>query len=81
MSLAWISSVIDWDTCKIQYEVLGDSLDRIAATHGIPVESVRRIAREEEWKPLEQTAAKLNEYLSDVLAKHRAKLSLAALGS
>jgi hypothetical protein len=79
MSISWMSSVIDWDTCKIQYEVLGDSLDRVAITHGIPVESIRRIAQEENWTKLPPTASNLNEYLGEVLDSHRAKLSLAGL--
>lgn len=79
MSISWMSSVIDWDTCKIQYEVLGDSLERVAVTHGIPVESIRRIAQEENWTKLPPTASNLNEYLGEVLDSHRAKLSLAGL--
>ena len=79
MSVFWMSSVIDWDTCKIQHEVLGDSLERVAITHGIQLESVKRIAEDEGWTPLKPTAANLNTYLSDILDSHRAKLALAAL--
>jgi len=79
MGLPWVTTVIDWDTCKIQYEMLGDSLQRVAATHGVSLEALERVAEEEEWKQLTPSAKGVQEYLANELAGHRAKLSLAAI--
>lgn len=79
MSLPWMTSVIDWDTCKVEYEVLGDSLERIAAVHEVSLSSLKRVAEEENWVPAKESTAPLEEYLKGMINAHRAKLTLAAL--
>jgi len=82
MSIAWLTAVIDWDTCKLQYEVLGDSLERVAETHELSVDAVRRVAKEEGWVPIDPNASSLQEmtnYLSDVRRSLQVKLDLASL--
>lgn len=79
MSLPWMSTVIDWDTCKIQYEMLGDSLERVAATHNIQLTALTRVAEDEDWKQLAPTTEGVQDYLSKELSGHKAKLSLAAI--
>jgi len=82
MSVAWLTSVIDWDTCKLQFEVLGDSLERVAETHSLSPEAVRRVATEENWKPINPDTTSLQEmtsYLADVRRSLQVKLDLASL--
>lgn len=82
MSVAWLTSVIDWDTCKLQYEVLGDSLERVAETHNLSPSSVRRVAEEENWQPIDPSNATLQDmtsYLVDVRRSLQVKLDLASL--
>ena len=71
----YFESIIDWDTCKIQYELLGESLDRIAAIHGIAVDSLQRVSAEEKWRRTDDYDAYLNS-TEDVI---RRKLKLAVL--
>lgn len=82
MSVAWLTSVIDWDTCKLQYEVLGDSLERVAETHNLSPDAVRRIAEEEGWAPIDPSTSSMqdmNTYLVEVRRSLQVKLDLASL--
>jgi len=82
MSVAWLTSVIDWDTCKLQYEVLGDSLERVAETHNLSVIALQRVAEEENWQPINPDTTSVQDmtsYLSDVRRSLQVKLDLASL--
>ena len=82
MSSNWISTVIDWDTCKIQYEILGDSLERIAQTHELPLSSIQRVATDEGWQQLSKDKnqdSAVPEYLKKTLNSFKIKLSFAAI--
>lgn len=77
----WLTTIIDWDTCKLQYEVLGDSLERVAEVHGIPLQSLQRIAEEEGWKKLDPSTSQseITDYLVEVKRSIQVKLDLAKL--
>ena len=82
MSTQWLTNVIDWDTCKLQYEVLGDSLERVAETHNLSPEAVQRVAESEGWTPIDEestTLQSMTSYLTDVRRSLQVKLDLASL--
>lgn len=71
--------ILDFDTAKIQYELLGDSFPKISAVLNIAVDSLERVALAEDWTRLKPTAAAYNTYLAKILNSHRAKISLTML--
>lgn len=80
MSVQWLSQIIDWDKYKLQYEVMGDSLARIAATHGVSLDALQRIADEEGWRcRANDDGPALSHYLVGMVKTSRTKLKLAAL--
>jgi hypothetical protein len=74
-----IAHSIDWDTAKIQYEILGDSLSKIALTQGISLEGLERVSCDEQWERVKDSSSAYNTYLAGVVNQHRAKISLAML--
>jgi len=79
MSQDWMATVVDWDTYRIQYEVMGDSLRKIAYMHDIPYESLKQVAEEEGWSQEPPSPENLKKHLKDVIQLHKSKLTLAAL--
>jgi hypothetical protein len=71
--------LLDFDTAKIQYELLGDSFAKISATQNIAVDSLERVAAAENWTRLRPSAKAYQTYLAGILNSHRAKISLAML--
>ena len=71
--------LLDFDTAKIQYELLGDSIAKIAVSQNIAADSLQMVADAEKWTRLRPTAATYKSYLAGVLNQHRAKISLAML--
>ena len=80
MSVQWLSQILDWDKFKLQYEVFGDSFERISETSGVPITSLRRVAQEEGWQRyMDNDESALSPYLAEMTKTARTKLRLAAL--
>ena len=71
--------LLDFDTAKIQFELLGDSFTKISAVQNIAVDSLERVATAEGWQRVRPSAKAYQSYLAGVLNSHRAKISLAML--
>ena len=71
--------LLDFDTAKIQFELLGDSFPKISAGLNIAVEALERVSSAEGWEKIKPTTAAYNLYLAGMLNSHRAKISLALL--
>ena len=71
--------LMDFDTAKIQYELLGDSFPKISAGLNIAVDSLQRVSDAEGWQRIKSTTSAYNNYLAGILNSHRAKISLAML--
>lgn len=72
-----LATAIDWDTCKLQYEVFGDSMFRIAATHNIPLDTLEYVAREENWQ--EATSAPKPAQVASALKQYESRIAAAIL--
>ncbi len=70
---------LDWDTAKIQYEVLGDSLAKVAISLQIPLQSVEHVAQDEGWERMKPSSNQYKLYLAGMLQEQQAKLSIAML--
>ena len=70
---------LDFDTARIQYELLGDPFQKISINLEIAVDALERVATAEGWKRIPQTPASYKNYLVDVLGTHQSKISLAAI--